>query len=280
MTTTTDMTGQLTDIKTQFYAIMENYPMVYANFKATPDLPSARDAHDKTDAALTSLHRRMFAFQAALEKELEEQENAVGELTSEGTRLNAMVSQRSAILTNKNEMMTPNKSKATVYEPFISGLAQLQGCILDASGKPTNCPCVEAGQNSCSSKCGNCPASSTQLSLVSEARDIEKRAYIYAVCRILYLVVGIAVVSYFVFKTVKSPNSTILENAKIKADQLKTGLIDKTTGIMNTNPYMNQYVNPYLNPYLNTNANLNTTQNLNQNVNTNTNLNTNSNAKL
>ena len=42
---------ELDDIKLQFYAIMENYPKMYANFKMSPNLPSAREAHDKTDAA-------------------------------------------------------------------------------------------------------------------------------------------------------------------------------------------------------------------------------------
>ena len=53
---------ELSDIKTQFYAIMENYPTMYANSKMTPNLPSVMDAREKTDAALTSLHNRMFTF--------------------------------------------------------------------------------------------------------------------------------------------------------------------------------------------------------------------------
>ena len=59
---------ELDDIKTQFHAIMENYPKIYAQLKMTPDLPSAREARDKTDAALASLHNRMFVFKAAIEK--------------------------------------------------------------------------------------------------------------------------------------------------------------------------------------------------------------------
>jgi hypothetical protein len=238
-------TEMLTDIKTQFYAIIENYPTVYANFKATPDLPSARDAHDKTDAALTSLYRRMFAFQAAVEKELNENEETVGQLTTEGAQLNAKVARRTSIVNGRNAMMTP--ANASVIESFVSGLAeQLPGCnALDASGNATNCPCVLPGQNACYSGCGNqCPATAIQLSLVSEARDIEKSAYTYAIFRIIYLVVGIAVVSYFIFQTVGSPDSTILEDAKIKAEQLKTGIMNananpsagsgvNTTGFMN-----------------------------------------------
>ena len=240
-------TEMLTDIKTQFHAIMENYPTVYANFKATPDLPSARDAHDKTDAALTSLYRRMFAFQAAVEKELNENEETVGQLTTEGAQLNAKVARRTSIVNGRNAMMTPTNANAIVIESFVSGLAeQLPGCnALDASGNATNCPCVLPGQNACYSGCGNqCPATAIQLSLVSEVRDIEKRAYIYAIFRIIYLVVGIAAVSYFIFQTVGSPDSAVLEDAKIKAEQLKTGIMNA-----NANPNVTSatgFMNPML----------------------------------
>ena len=212
---------ELDDIRTHFYAIMENYPTIYANFKANPDLPSARDAHAKTDAALTALHHRMFAFKSALEKALDENESAVGQLTVEGARLHATVARRTAVLNNKDAMMVPSH-----VESFVT--RQLPGCKMtaDASGNqvPANCPCVEAGASTCSASCPSCPASSTQLSLVAEARDIEKRQYMYAIFRIIYLVVGIVTVSYFVYQTVGSPDSTLLADAKLKAEQLKTNL--------------------------------------------------------
>ena len=215
---------ELDDIRTHFYAIMENYPTIYANFKANPDLPSARDAHAKTEAALTALHHRMFAFKSALEKALDENESAVGQLTVEGARLNATLARRTAVLNNKDAMMVPPQNKSIVLESFVT--RQLPGCKTDASGSgnPINCPCVEAGANTCSAKCTGCPASSNQLSLVAEARDIEKRQYIYAIFRIIYLVVGIAMVSYFVYQTVGSPDSTLLADAKLKAEQLKTNI--------------------------------------------------------
>lgn len=213
---------ELDDIRTHFYAIMENYPTIYANFKANPDLPSARDAHAKTEAALTALHHRMFAFKSALEKALDENESAVGQLTVEGARLNATLARRTAVLNNKDAMMVPPQNKSIVLESFVT--RQLPGCKTDASGKPINCPCVEAGASTCSATCPSCPASSNQLSLVAEARDIEKRQYIYAIFRIIYLVVGIAMVSYFVYQTVGSPDSTLLADAKLKAEQLKTNM--------------------------------------------------------
>jgi hypothetical protein len=227
---------ELDDIRTHFYAIMENYPTIYANFKANPDLPSARDAHAKTEAALTALHHRMFAFKSALEKALDENESAVGQLTVEGARLNATLARRTAVLNNKDAMMVPPQNKSIVLESFVT--RQLPGCN-PTSGNPINCPCVEAGANTCSAKCTGCPASSNQLSLVAEARDIEKRQYIYAIFRIIYLVVGIAMVSYFVYQTVGSPDSTILEDAKLKAEQLKTKLSGVGSGDVQQNERMN-----------------------------------------
>jgi hypothetical protein len=63
--------NELSDIKTQFYAIAEKYPAVYANYKANPNLPSAMKDHDKMESTLTALYRRMFAFQAGVEKGME-----------------------------------------------------------------------------------------------------------------------------------------------------------------------------------------------------------------
>jgi hypothetical protein len=237
---------ELDDIRTHFYAIMENYPTIYANFKANPDLLSARDAHAKTEAALTALHHRMFAFKSALEKALDENESAVGQLTVEGARLNATLARRTAVLNNKDAMMVPPQNKSIVLESFVT--RQLPGCKMmkdpsDATKMvvdPTSCPCVEAGASTCSAKCTTgCPASSNQLSLVAEARDIEKRQYIYAIFRIIYLVVGIAMVSYFVYQTVGSPDSTILEDAKLKAEQLKTKLYGVGSGDVQQNERMN-----------------------------------------
>lgn len=235
------MQSELNDIKTHFYAIMEKYPTTYANFKMTPNLPSARDARDKIDADLTSLHDRMFTFKAALEKELNENEDIMAELTKKGAQLNAKIARRTATLDNKASVIsqTPATASATanpkliIFEPFVSGLAtQLKGCVLDASGTPTNCPCVQAGQNTCSTKCKNCPPSANQLSLVSEVQTIEKRTYIYAIFRIIYLIIGIVIVSYFISQIVGSTDSTILTDAKVKAEELKTGLTNKTSDIL------------------------------------------------
>ena len=69
--------------------------------------------------------------------------------------------------------------------------------------------------------------SPNQISMVSEVRSIEKTAYAYSIGRIVYLSLGIMIISYFTFQTVGGPNSTILADAKLKADQLKTALTEK-----------------------------------------------------
>jgi len=252
---------ELDDIKTQFYAIMEDYPKMYANFKMTPDLPSAREARDKTDAALSSLHSRMFTFKAAMEQKQDENEETMAQLAQKGARLNAMLARKTAILNNKDQTMatTPltvaSNTKVTVMEPFsMSGLrsTQLPGCVLDSStNNPTNCPCVMAGESVCASKCNiqkdpsnKCPPSDATRSLVVEAANIEKRAYIHAVCRIIYLIIAICIVVYFIFQTVGSADSTILYDARMKTDQLKTGLTNNTYDAINN---MKTRMNPNAN---------------------------------
>lgn len=241
---------ELDDIKLQFYAIMENYPKMYANFKMSPNLPSAREAHDKTEAALTSLHSRMFTFKAALEKKQDENEDTMAQLAKKGAQLNAKLARKTAILNNKDQTMATmpltasSSTQVTVMEPFISmsglsGLSkQLPGCNSDMS----NCPCVKAGQSTCAEECNaqgksnpskKCPPSDANRSLVVEAANIEKRAYVYAVCRIIYLIVVICIVMYFIFQTVGSADSTILYDAKTKAEQLKTGLTNNTYNVVN-----------------------------------------------
>ena len=241
---------ELDDIKTQFYAIMEDYPKMYANFKMTPNLPSAREARDKTDAALSSLHSRMFAFKAAMEKRQDENEETMAQLAQKGARLNAMLARKTAILNNKDQTMATmpltarSDTRVTVMEPFISmsglsGLStQLPGCNSDMS----NCPCVKAGESVCASTCNDkgktdpnkkCPPSDATRSLVVEAANIEKRAYIHAACRIIYLIIAICIVVYFIFQTVGSADSTILYDARMKTDQLKTGLTNNTYDVIN-----------------------------------------------
>jgi hypothetical protein len=175
-------TATLDDLKTQFYAIMEQYPTVYANFKVSPDLPSARDAHDKTEAKLTALYRRMFSFQADVETAAEQHEEAVNKLTSKNAKLNAIVARQGSALNSKNSFMT-----ATYKESFING------GLGDDDG-PTPSP--------------------NQISLVAEAKSIEKATYIYAIGRIIYLTLGIMMITYFILQTVGAPDSTILSDVK------------------------------------------------------------------
>ena len=205
---------ELSDIRLQFDATVERYPAVYANYNANPNLPSAMNDYAKMEANLTALYRRMFAFQAGVEKELDQHESVMNKYTNDNVRLNAMLAKRSAFLDGKDALIAMNTP--TVRETFT--VRQLPGCNSDYS----NCPCVDPNESSCSSKCKSCPATTNQISMVEEAKSIEKTAYMYSIARIVYLLVGIVVVSYFVLQTVGGPDSTILADAKMKAEQLKT----------------------------------------------------------
>jgi hypothetical protein len=171
----------------------------------------------------------------------------MAQLAKKGAQLNAKLARKTAILNNKDQTMATmpltaaSSTRVTVMEPFISmsGLSkQLPGCNSDMS----NCPCVKAGQSTCAEECNvqgksdpnkKCPPSDANRSLVVEAATIEKRAYVYAVCRIIYLIIVICVVMYFIFQTVGSADSTILYDAKTKAEQLKTGLTNNTYNVVN-----------------------------------------------
>ena len=85
--TTIEDANELSDIKTHFYAIMEHYPTVYANYKANPNLPSAMVNHDKMESRLTALHRRMFALQGKVGMELDQHETNMNELTNANVKL-------------------------------------------------------------------------------------------------------------------------------------------------------------------------------------------------
>jgi hypothetical protein len=185
---------ELSDIKTQFYAIAENYSAVYANYKANPNLPSAMKDHDKMESNLTALYRRMFAFQAGVEKGMEQLESRLNESTNDNAKLNAILAKRVASINGKDAMIV---KRAPVRESFVvSGLG--------GDGPPSPSP--------------------VEISMVDEARSIEKTAYAHSIARIVYLLVGIAVVSYFILQTVGDPDSTILTDAKIKAEQLRNNL--------------------------------------------------------
>ena len=178
MTTDSATANELSDIKTQFYAIVEKYAAVYANYMANPNLPSAMNDHDQMESKLTSLYRRMFAFQAAVEKELEQHDNTLNQLTNANSNLNARLAKINASLDGKNAMIVKNDTlKDSV---MVSGLGD------------------------------DLPV---QISIVEESKSIEKTAYVYSIARIVYLVIGIAIVSYFILKTVRGTGSLSASSA-------------------------------------------------------------------
>lgn len=194
--------AELDDIKKQFNFIMENYPAVYANYKLNPQLPSAMTAHDKMESNLTALYRRMFAYQAAIEKQLEEHENGLHDLTNQNSNLNTRLAKREMSLASTKETMG---NKKTVKMPLRESFETITGLADEDVPTPN------------------------QISIVDDARTIEKSAYYYSIARIVYLLTGISIVSYFIFQRVGSPESTILADAKMKANELKNKVIQPAT---------------------------------------------------
>jgi len=335
--TSDDAKDELADIKMQFYVLMEKYPQTYTNFKMTPNLPSARDAHDRMDAELTKLYGRMFLFRGAMEKRQNDNEAAIAKLAQESAGLNAEFEERTASLNSKNALMSQmpftvgSGSDVSVIESFtnrpqkinveVLGIAtqyRTQGDVKGiehnsdlwyenwCSKSPTTDTCeatyrlvfllgsmmtasdmvintsltptergssdsltdpdirfkvlnlsgyrikailqgqkqgtdqkwydidvppqyVDPGQhiilfqgvNNDKKRTGNFKTTTTtatsyiqDLSLVTESASIAKRAYIHAVFRIIYLLIGICVVSYFIYQLVRSPDSVVLNDAR------------------------------------------------------------------
>ena len=197
-------TQDLSDLKTQFYAIMEPYQTVYANYKVNPDLPAASDAYNKMEANLTSLHRRMFTFQAAVEKGLDQRETATNDLTNKNAKLNAILAKKTASLASTSALMT----------------TQSGGSVISGLGNDAYIPAALPNP-----ALPNPTPSPNQISLVSEAKSIEKTAYTYSIFRIIYLVLGIFLISYFIYKTVGKSNviSAYNNNANVleKMDKMR-----------------------------------------------------------
>ena len=192
-------TAMLDDIKNHFNLVMENYPTVYADYKMNPHLPSAMTAHDKMESNLTSIYRRMFSYQADIDKQMEEKESGLSALTTQNSKLNTMLATRKMV-SKKNAM-----AKKSVKMPLKESFQTITGLAEDNTIAP-NDNTIAPNQN--------------KISLVKNAELIEKSMYYYNIARIIYLLVGIIIVSYFIFKTIGSPESTILADAKMKADEL------------------------------------------------------------
>lgn len=206
-------TQELSDLKTQFYAIMEPYQSVYANYKVNPDLPSASDAYNNMEANLISLHRRMFTFRAAVEQGLDQGETDTNELTGKNARLNAILARKTALYESMTEMMTPQTGSRSV----INGLGD--DAYIPTAPSPSPNPTATPSPN--------------QISLVSEAKSIEKTDYTYSILRIIYLLFGIFLISYFIYKTVGKSDIISASTSKYNANVLDK--MDKMR--MRNNPY-------------------------------------------
>jgi len=370
--TSDDAKDELNDIKLQFYVLMEKYPQTYANFKMTPNLPSARDAHDRMDAELTKLYSRMFLFRGTMEKKQNDNEAAIAKLAQESAGLNAEFEERTASLNIKNALMSQmpftvgSDSDVSVIESFtnrhqkinveVLGIAtqyKTQGDVKGiqfnrdlwyqrwCSESPTTDTCeatyrlvfslgnmvtasdmvidtslsnyergstrlsdpdirfkvlnlsgyrikailqgkrqqvsdtsdtkwydidvppqyVEPGEqiitfkrlDSNGNRTGNFKTTTTtttsyiqDLSLVTESANISKRAYIHAVFRIIYLLIGICVVSYFIYQLVRSPDSVVLNDARQFTNKTYDAFAAQVREIPNTRAmqYMRGNANP------------------------------------
>jgi hypothetical protein len=62
---------------------------------------------------------------------------------------------------------------------------------------------------SCPASCKeSCPATTNQISMVDEAKSIEKTTYLYSILRVIYLLLGIGFISYFIYKMVGPSSSS------------------------------------------------------------------------
>ena len=350
--TSDDAKDELNDIKMQFYVLMEKYPQTYANFKMTPNLPSARDAHDRMDAELTKLYSRMFLFRGIMEKKQNDNEAAIAKLAQESAGLNAEFEERTASLTSKNALMSQmpftvgSGSDVSVIESFTNRPQKINVEVLGIATQYTNQGDVRGIQNnndlwygrncsdlpttatdtckptyrlvfslgsmvtasdmiidtstmgytlvdpdirfkvlnlsgyrikailqgrkqgetgwydinvpaqyvgtgkqiitfkavdSAGNRTGNFKTTTTtatsyiqELSLATESANISKRAYIHAVFRIIYLLIGICVVSYFIYQLVRSPDSVVLNDARQFTNQTYDAVAARAREIPNT----------------------------------------------
>jgi len=358
--TSDDAKDELNDIKMQFYVLMEKYPQTYANFKMTPNLPSARDAHDRMDAELTKLYGRMFLFRGTMEKKQNDNEAAIAKLAQESAGLNAEFEERTASLNSKNALMSQmpftvgSGRDVSVIEAFgnrpinvevlgiatqyinqgdVTGiqsttdnplwyqnLVECNNCqyiyrlvfslgsmvtasemeintmlpvrtdgktltdpdirfkVLNLSGyrikailqgrkqgetgwydidvppkyvDPDQHIILFQGVNNDGKRTGNFKLTTTSVtsyiqdhSLVVESASIVKRAYIYAVCRIIYLLIGICVVSYFIYQLVRSPDSVVLNDARQFTNKTYDAMAARAREIPNTRAIQYMTGNP------------------------------------
>lgn len=356
--TSDDAKDELNDIKMQFYVLMEKYPQTYANFKMTPNLPSARDAHDRMDAELTKLYGRMFLFRGTMEKKQNDNEAAIAKLAQESAGLNAEFEERTASLNSKNALMSQmpftvgSGSDVSVIESFtnrhqkinveVLGIATQWNTNGDVRGIQNNNDlwygswCNNSTTNTCEAtyrlvfslgsmvtasnmeidtslttrergnrrltdpdirfkvlnlsgyrikailqgkrqkvsdtsdtkwydidvppqyvdpdeqiitfkavdsagnRTGNFKTTTTtatsyiqELSLATESASIAKRAYIHAVFRIIYLLIGICIVSYFIYQLVRSPDSVVLNDARAFTNQTYDAIAARAREIPN-----------------------------------------------
>ena len=175
------MDSELNDIINHFSAATENYSQVYADYKMMPNNPNAETEYNKKNKTLQTLYDRMFRFKANLDKKMKDSYETLEQKTKENSIALAKKARTDSINQTINE--TANQMIQSP-ENFIETFE---------------------------------PAKTTD----DERLETGKRIYIIAILNIIYILIGILVISFFIYRLVKQSDSVIINDIKTKAEGIK-----------------------------------------------------------
>lgn len=175
------MDSELNDIINHFSAATENYSQVYADYKMMPNNPNAETEYNKKNKTLQTLYDRMFRFKANLDKKMKDSYETLEQKTKENSIALAKKARTDSINQTINE--TANQMIQSP-ENFIETF--------------------EPAKN-----------------IDDERVQTGKRIYIIAILNIIYILIGILVISFFIYRLVKQSDSVIINDIKTKAEGIK-----------------------------------------------------------
>jgi len=176
-----EMDSELNDIINHFSAATENYSQVYADYKMMPNNPNAQTEYNKKNKTLQTLYDRMFRFKANLDKKMKDSYETLEQKTKENSIALAKKARNDSINQTINE--TANQMIQSP-ENFIETF--------------------EPAKN-----------------IDDERVQTGKRIYIIAILNIIYILIGILVISFFIYRLVKQSDSVIINDIKTKAEGIK-----------------------------------------------------------
>lgn len=176
-----EMDSELNDIINHFSAATENYSQVYADYKMMPNNPNAETEYNKKNKTLQTLYDRMFRFKANLDKKMKDSYETLEQKTKENSIALAKKARNDSINQTINE--TANQMIQSP-ENFIETF--------------------EPAKN-----------------IDDERVQTGKRIYIIAILNIIYILIGILVISFFIYRLVKQSDSVIINDIKTKAEGIK-----------------------------------------------------------